>query len=61
MTVLLEGREHEGYETIDGVRFLRMLAHRASIDHSTMRFDAHVLVSRQPKLQFQEPRGGSRR
>ena len=52
MTVLLEGREHEGYETIDGMFPIPPNASLTElpIDYLDDAIDAHVLVSRQPKL-----------
>ena len=52
MTVLLEGREHEGYETIDGMFPIPPNASLTElpIDYLDDAIDTHVLVSRQPKL-----------
>ena len=52
MTVLLEGREHEGYETIDGMFPIPPNASLTELptDYLDDAIDAHVLVNRQPKL-----------
>ena len=52
MTVLLEGREHEGYETIDGMFPIPPNASLTELptDYLDDAIDTHVLVSRQPKL-----------
>lgn len=52
MTVLLEGREHEGYETIDGMFPIPPNASLTELptDFLDDAIDAHVLVNRQPKL-----------